>query len=90
MPTPPSTDEFQAELNEVLKAASQERQAYVDVNAGELHRSVGGYPTPFNRMPACCNVMRKEMKSGDLLLHEPPKGKGASLTIRYRLPRKIS
>jgi transposase InsO family protein len=29
------------------------------------------------------------MRSDDVVLAEPPKGNGASLTIRYRLPRRI-
>ncbi len=38
-------------------------------------------------MPICCHVMRKNMQRGDEVLWEPPSGVGASLTIRYLLPR---
>ena len=31
--------------------------------------------------------MRSAMRAGDVVIAEPPKGTGASLTIRYRLPR---
>jgi hypothetical protein len=36
----------------------------------------------------CCAVMRSEMSAGDAILQEPPKKQGASLTIRYELPRR--
>jgi 5-methylcytosine-specific restriction protein A len=40
-------------------------------------------------MPVCCDVMRAAIASdvGDRVLQEPPSGQGASLTIRYVLPR---
>jgi 5-methylcytosine-specific restriction protein A len=49
---------------------------------------IGGYPgAGKHRMPVCCEAMRSEKRAGDEIVFEPPKGKGASLTIRYRLPR---
>lgn len=62
----------------------------MDVNAGELHRRVGGYPGSNHRMPVSCEVMRSAMGSdaGDIVLSQPPKGDGATLTIRYVLPRQ--
>ena len=61
----------------------------VAVKAGDLHKQVGGYPEPKgnHRMPICCEVMRKEMGIRDEIMHSLQKGKGASLTIRYDLPR---
>ncbi len=82
----PTASEFQAELDDVFRAAEKDGLSCVDVNAGKLHRNVGGYPGN-HRMPVCCNVMRQNMKTGDVVLHEPPKGNGASLEIRYRIPR---
>ncbi len=38
-------------------------------------------------MPICCDVMQQERKAGDVVVSEPEKGKGASLTIRYKIPR---
>ena len=38
-------------------------------------------------MPTCCSVMRGEMTSADEMLAAPPKGKGESVVIRYRLPQ---
>lgn len=34
-----------------------------------------------------CAVMRAAMRCGDMILHAPPSGQGASLRIRYHLPR---
>ena len=39
------------------------------------------------QIPACCSVMYTEMQEGDEVMEEPLSGQGASLTIRYRLPR---
>jgi hypothetical protein len=82
-----STDEFRAELLAEIQEAADKGSPYVDINSGALHRKVGGYPGTNHRMPACCDVMYAEKQSGDEIMSRPPKGKGASLTIRYKLPR---
>ena len=60
------------------------------MKAGELHQAVGGYPGPDARMPNCCSVMRSVLREkGGVIVYQPPKGNGASLTIRYQLaPQK--
>ena len=78
---------FRAELRWQLRQAEWRGAPYIHINAGELHRKVGGYPGPNHRMPVCCNVMYREQRVGDKVLSSPPKGQGASLTIRYKLPR---
>jgi Phage integrase family len=30
---------------------------HADINAGKVHRNVGGYPGAYHRMPTCCNAM---------------------------------
>lgn len=84
---PPTASDFQAALDEILTLAEQEGATFVDLKAGDLHRKVGGYPGHNHRMPVCCDVLRGAMVVGDAVLHAPPKGKGAALEIRYRLPR---
>jgi hypothetical protein len=82
-------DQFQEELMRVFLDTTTEGLENVDVNAGELHRRVGGYPGRDHRMPVCCSVMRAEFSADcDLVLESPSSGDGASLTIRYNLPRK--
>lgn len=85
----PTAEEFKVELHRMMLEAVQQGKEYVEINAGELHRRVGGYPGANHRMPNCCQVMRQAFISGygDIVLEEPPKGQGASLTIRYRVPR---
>lgn len=83
-----TTDDFMQLLAKLLSTAEELGFVAVDVNAGNLHRFMGVYPNPGHRMPVCCGAMRKTMAEGDLVISEPPKGKGASLTIRYLLPRK--
>lgn len=78
--------DFRAELEAQISRAQKQGRPHVEINAGELHRVVGGYPgSAIHSMPVCCDVMRKrarEMSSDPIF--EPPSGKGASLTIRYR------
>ncbi|WP_229668997.1 hypothetical protein [Edaphobacter acidisoli] len=83
----PVAKDFWLQLYLLLQNASESGDDCVDVQAGELHRRTGWYPGPTHRMPVCCRVMREEMRDGDTVLDEPEKGAGASLTIRYRLPR---
>ena len=86
-----STQDFRAELDAQLLRASRQGRPHVEVNAGELHRALGGYPPEpgkSHRMPMCCAVMREAfVSSRDIIVHEPESGKGAALTIRYMLPR---
>lgn len=84
---PPKMNDFRTCLMRLLEAAHARGFQKITMNAGELHRAVGGYPTPFNRMTMCCKAMREEQRPGDRLLQEPPSGFGASLAIEYCLPR---
>jgi 5-methylcytosine-specific restriction protein A len=83
-----STDQFEAALNHWLATAHVLGYAAVEVTAGALHRRVGDYPGPNHRMPCCCNAMRHAMTVDDVLVSEPESGAGASLAVRYRLPRR--
>ncbi len=56
---------------------------YIDLNSGEIHRELGGYPGKNHSMPSCCEAMRRLMTKQDYILKQPLKGNGASLTIRY-------
>ena len=84
----PKAVDFRVELRRQLAHAQGRGLRHVDINAGRLHRDVGGYPGPDNRMPNCCQVMRGEMRTGDMfVVGTQLKSDGASLTIRYLLPR---
>ena len=78
---------FEAKLSSVFENAAANGARSVTVNSGELHRAVGGYPNKDHRMPTCCKVMVAAKAPGDRVISIPPKGKGASLTIEYALPR---
>jgi 5-methylcytosine-specific restriction protein A len=84
MPTP---EDFQRELDGTFASVQREGKSVIEIKSGDLHRSVGGYPGPNHRLPACCRVMKRNMKPGDEILQQPPSGAGATLFIRYRLPR---
>ncbi len=83
----PTTDDFREAIRKKLRLAEMRQATFLDINSGELHRELGGYPGPKAAMPSCCNAMYAEQKAADSILAQPPKGKGASLTIRYKLPR---
>jgi len=83
----PSPKDFQEELVRMIGEAEKQGLSSIEINSGALHRKVGGYPGNSHRMPSCCEVMRQYMKSGDVVIKAPPKGNGASLTIKYKLPR---
>lgn len=83
----PTTQEFRSTLKALFAAAAARGATHIDVEAGDLHREVGGYPGCNHRMPSCCSVMAQEMRTGDSILSSPSGGKGASLIIRYFLPR---
>lgn len=83
----PKTEAFRAELDARIRRAEAAQMTFIEIVSGELHRAVGGYPGPDHRMPMCCAVMRAAMRGGDHILHAPPSGQGATLRIRYQLPR---
>jgi hypothetical protein len=83
----PTAEKFRMALQAWLAEAERRSRTSVEINSGKLHRVVGGYPGQNHRMPVCCAVMEAEMREGDTIVSAPPKGRGASLTIRYELPR---
>lgn len=85
-----TTQEFRGAIRMRLQAAEAQDQPWLDIEAGVLHAELGGYPSRRgvgHQMPMCCDAMRQEMNAGDQVIAEPPSGKGASLKIRYLLPR---
>lgn len=72
----------------MMNEAVHDGREFTEINAGELHRRVGGYTGRTHRMPVCCEVMRGAFApdAGDLIVEEPPGRQGVSLTIRYVLP----
>ena len=83
----PNATEFQALIDRLLSAAEELGFVAVEISAGNLHRKIGGYPGTNHRMPMCCAAMQKTMTQQDSIVAAPTKGVGASLTVRYKLPR---
>ena len=83
----PTTSDFQRALDRNFQDAQDQQLSYVDVVSGDVHRELGGYPSSNHRMPNLCQVMRRNMHERDEILSSPPSGQGATLRIRYRLPR---
>ena len=82
-----TAEDFRNALRERFLAAIARGASSLVIRAGDLHREVGSYPGHDHQMPNCCSVMRQEMRSDDSIVSSPPSGKGASLEIRYKLPR---
>lgn len=76
---------FREELTKIFLNAKEQNKEYIDIISGDLHRKVGGYPSKNHKMPTCCDVMKSMMKHKDEIIDQPPKGKGATLHIRYYL-----
>lgn len=83
----PTKEKFRSALRAQLREAELRGDSYHEVNSGQLHRDLGGYPGPNHQMPSCCDALYDEQRTGDTIIARPPKGKGASLTVRYKLPR---
>ena len=82
-----NTENFRIALIEILEKSQKQGLSFVDIRSGDLHRSLGDYPGPNHRMPLCCSVMRNFMDQKDMIIASPPRGNGATLVIRYHLPR---
>ena len=80
----PNAETFRRALRTIFNEAKDD---FVVVTSGDLHRLVGGYPGRNHNMAGCCSVMMNMRRPGDKILAQPPSGKGATLTIRYVLPR---
>lgn len=84
----PSEEDFERKLWKIFQDAESNRRPYVDIVSADLHIKVGCYPDDTDqRMPICCNTMKKLMRQEDEILDSPPKGQGPTLKIRYYLPR---
>jgi hypothetical protein len=86
----PNADDFRAELRRQIERALRQKRPHIEVNAGELHRAVGGYPPkrgqPHHAMASCCNIMRAEMaRWKSEVVYETASGHAPALTIRYYL-----
>ena len=60
----PTAMEFRVTLRARMQGAEHASKTTVEINSGQLHREVGGYPGQNHRMPMCCAVMRSEMSAG--------------------------
>jgi 5-methylcytosine-specific restriction protein A len=83
----PTKEDFRGDIRARLQKATDEGLKAVTLDSRVIHRALGGYPGINHRMPSCCEAMYDEMRAGDEIVEAPPKGRGATLRIRYRLPR---
>jgi len=85
------TEDFREELQAQIQRAQRQGRPHIEINSGELHRTLGGYPPKAgtaNMIPSCCAVMWAEHDKGKAkVVFQTASGRSASLTIRYRLPR---
>lgn len=80
-------EEFADLIMRKLIDASAKQAKSIRLNAGELHRELGGYPSTRHALTSCCDAMYEARRPSDTIVSAPPKGRGATLTIEYKLPR---
>jgi hypothetical protein len=61
----PTTEDFRVALQTRMQEAQRTSKTTVEINSGQLHREVSGYPSLNHRMPTCCAAMKSEMRAGD-------------------------
>lgn len=87
----PSIEDFRAELHAQIARAHRQQRPHAEINAGELHRAVGGYPSSGRKhhaMSECCRAMREELELRDaVIVFETASGQSPSFTVRYSVPR---
>jgi len=83
----PTATDFARELEFRFLEATSKGSRHLDIESGPFHRDLGGYPGPNHRMPVLCGVLYKAMTGSDQVLNRPPSGFGATVKIRYLLPR---
>lgn len=81
----PTRKEFETEIQHLFLKAVDLGFEEITINAGNLHRRVGGYPGPNHQMPVCCGAMRDASKQGDTELPNGLKKDGASFSVRYQI-----
>jgi 5-methylcytosine-specific restriction protein A len=84
-----SRDDFRSEIQAQIDRAVRQGRPHLEINAGELHRTLGGYPQGGSHaMPSCCAAMYEEFEKGKAeIIFQTSSGHSASLTIRYLMPR---
>ncbi|WP_147532283.1 HNH endonuclease [Bacillus marasmi] len=85
MNTTPTAEDFSKEIERLIAIARDEGKSFIELVSADIHKNVGGYPSRNHRMATCCTIMYSLMNSRDEIISAPPKGKGASLKIRYYL-----
>lgn len=83
----PTKEQFRSEIRTQLRDAELSGIAFLEINSGQIHRKLGGYPGVNHQMRPCCEAMYDEKGAADTILSAPKRGHGASVTIRYALPR---
>jgi len=86
--SPPDQSAFSDAIAALLARAQDQGRPHVEINAGELHRQLGGYPGPGNGMPSCCAALRASMGDGDVVIFVSERADDGSLTVRFALPRQ--
>lgn len=81
----PVKKDFDLKIVELKSISRNNGESFLKMTSEDLHKSVGGYPAKNHRMATCCKAMYDAMQTRDEIIQAPPKGRGASLTIKYFL-----
>ena len=80
----PQIQDCKRELRYILSHPNPP-QAFVEVNAGDLHERVFGNRK--EETPVSCAAMRSELRNGDTVIGGSENDATAAFTVRYVLPR---
>lgn len=74
------TDRACAVIERAIAKAKEEGKEYVDIVSNDLQRAIGLK----NRLPLCCNAMRKVAKNYKIeVIRDTPSHNSSTYTIRY-------
>ncbi|MCX6979749.1 MAG: HNH endonuclease [Verrucomicrobia bacterium] len=85
---PITREQFREAILERFRQSFEQGLTSITIRSGDLHRELGDFPGPDQRMPMLCDEMRELRRSGDEVLESPPSGQGATLMIRYALSKE--
>lgn len=86
MPHPTKSD-FLLAIQELKNLSRSQALEYIEILSSDLHKKLGHYSGTNHRMASCSDAMYDSMveHKGDEVITKPPKGRGATLKIRYYL-----
>jgi 5-methylcytosine-specific restriction protein A len=81
----PTLEELTLEAKAQISRAAHQRRSHIEINAGELHRTLKGRPSHSDQMRTACDALQSLMSPKDAIVFQPQRGYGSSFTVRFVL-----